>query len=198
MPSGPPLDCDIAPHVGSRRQAGEELLDLRRPARLSDEATIVVAEAERRNRRLHLDLVGAPFAPHGGNHAHPQRHASPVPGPAELGGVHAGCLRYLPLLAEPELLRDRRGTVRGRLGLERLPHDLPAEGTRVVDLRGASTHLRRRRPSTFSGFRLAAEERQPRGSLNRPTLSRQPHLESSASRRCRRQRRSRTDSSRSS
>ena len=85
-------------------------------------------------------------------------------GPAEFGRGHiAGRLGQFPFLAEPKFLGDRRGIVGGRLGLERLPHDLPIEGARVIDLRGASAHLSRRRPAAFSVLRFATEKAQPTG-----------------------------------
>ena len=179
MPSGPPSTSRPCHSVGAGDNPARKSSTPGTPP-LGDEATVVVAKPERRDGCLHLNLVHAASPQHGRNDTDSQRHASPVASSTEFRRRHRRMsLGDLPLLAQPKFLGDRRRVIGWRLGLQRLPHDLPVVAPRVGDLCRAPTHLRRRRPSAWSGpFRSTTKERHRPRSLtvgtSQPRLFRSP------------------------
>src|SRR5207247_11340831 len=86
----PALDDDVAPYRSGRRQAGDDLLDFRKGARLGDEAAIIGVESERGYRRFDNDLGAGLVPPLGRHHAQSQLHAAPVTRAAHLRRVALG------------------------------------------------------------------------------------------------------------
>ena len=201
MPSGPPSTSRPCHSVGAGDNPARNSSTPGTPPGSATRRPSVVANPERRDGCLHLNLVHAASAQHGRNDTDSQRHASPVASSTEFRRRHRRMsLGDLPLLAQPKFLGDRRRVIGRRLGLQRLPHDLPVVAPNVGDLCRAPTHLRRRRPSAWSGpFRSTTKERHRPRSLTVGT-SQQPLFRSapgprfrwsrSTSRRVRRCRRS--------